>query len=115
MTEIGAILFHDVGTRRHIDAQSGREWSLVVTRELRVAEDFAKALALGADVIVVSSSAMQAFSCITAQICNSNNCPIGIATQKTELCEQFEFQVRAERLAHFFGASVELTQILARA
>ena len=71
--------------RAYLDAKTGSEVTLVITGGLRVAEDFAKAMALGADAIAVSNSAMQAVGCIAARMCNSNNCPVGIATQKPEL------------------------------
>lgn len=101
--------------RTHLDARSGREVTLVVTGGLRVAEDFAKALALGADAVAVSNSAMQAVGCIAARMCNSNNCPVGVATQKPELRKRLDVKVGAERLARYFGASVELMKVLARA
>lgn len=101
--------------RRHLDAKTGGEVSLVITGGLRVAEDFVKAMALGADAVAVSNSAMQAVGCIAARMCNSNNCPVGIATQKPELRKMLDVQIGAEKLARYFGASVELMQVLARA
>jgi len=101
--------------RVHLDRRAGREVTLVITGGLRVAEDFAKAMALGADAIAVSNAAMQAVGCIAARMCNSNNCPVGVATQKPELRKRLDVQVGAERLARYFGASVELMQVLARA
>ncbi len=101
--------------RRHLDAKTGGEVSLVITGGLRVAEDFVKAMALGADAVAVSNSAMQAVGCIAARMCNSNNCPVGIATQKPELRRKLDVQIGAEKLARYFGASVELMQVLARA
>lgn len=101
--------------RRHLDATTGGEVSLIITGGLRVAEDFTKAMALGADAIAVSNSAMQAIGCVAARMCNSNNCPAGIATQKPELRARLQVQDAAERLARFFTASVELMQVLARA
>lgn len=101
--------------RGYLDAKTGREVTLVITGGLRMPEDFVKAMALGADAIAVSNSAMQAVGCIAAQICNSNNCPVGVATQKPELRKRLDVQVGAERLARYFGASVELMQVLARA
>ena len=101
--------------RRHLDARTGRDVTLVITGGLRVAEDFSKAMALGADAIAVSNSAMQAIGCIAARMCNSNNCPVGVATQKPELRQRLDVKVGAERLARLFGASIELMQPLARA
>jgi len=101
--------------RKHLDAKTGREVTLVITGGLRVAEDFVKAIALGADAVAVSNSAMQAVGCIAARMCNSNNCPVGIATQKSELRARLNVQTGAEKLARYFGASMELMQVLARA
>jgi glutamate synthase domain-containing protein 2 len=101
--------------RRHLDAKTGREVTLVITGGLRVAEDFVKAMALGADAVAISNSAMQAIGCIAARMCNSNNCPAGVATQKPELRKRLDVQVSAERLARYLSASVELMQVLARA
>ena len=101
--------------RRHLDAKSGRNVTLVITGGLRMAEDFAKAMAIGADAIALSNSAMQAVGCIAARMCNSNNCPVGVATQKPELRKRLDVQIGAEKLARYFGSSVELMQVLARA
>lgn len=101
--------------RKHLDKTTGGEVTLVITGGLRVAEDFAKAMAIGADAVAVSNSAMQAVGCVAARMCNSNNCPAGIATQKPELRARLDIQTSAERLARYFEASVELMQVLARA
>ncbi len=101
--------------RKHLDARTGNEVTLIITGGLRVAEDFVKALALGADAVAVSNSAMQAVGCIAARMCNSNNCPVGVATQKPELRARLDVQIGAERLARYFGATVELMQVMARA
>lgn len=102
--------------RRYLDAQkaSGRV-TLIITGGLRVPMDFVKAMALGADGIAIANSAMQAIGCVAARICNSNNCPAGIATQKPELRQRVDIDGSAQRLSNFFGASVELMQVMARA
>ena len=74
-----------------------------------------RGIALGADGIAISNSAMQAIGCIAARICNSNNCPAGIATQKPELRKRLNIDNAALRLNNFFKSSVELMQVLARA
>ena len=101
--------------RRHLDAKTGREVTLVITGGLRVAEDFVKAMALGADAIALSNAAMQAVGCIAARMCNSNTCPVGIATQKPELRSKLNIEEGAQRLARYFEASTALMQVLARA
>ncbi|WP_455234511.1 glutamate synthase-related protein [Thiogranum longum] len=89
--------------------------TLIITGGLRVPSDFIKALALGADGIAISNSAMQAIGCIAARICHSNNCPAGIATQKPELRQRLAIDESAQRLANFFQASVQLMKVMARA
>jgi glutamate synthase domain-containing protein 2 len=58
---------------------------------------------------------MQAIGCIGARICNSNNCPAGIATQKPELRARLDIERSAERLNNFLQASVDLMKVMARA
>ncbi len=47
--------------------------------------------------------------------CHTNNCPVGIATQKPQLRARLPVDIAAERLARFFSAAVELMGVLARA
>jgi len=102
--------------RKYLDEQgaSGRV-TLIVTGGLRVPIDFVKALALGADGVAISNSAMQAIGCVAARMCNTNNCPAGIATQKPELRKKLNIETSAQQLSNFFNASVELMQVMARA
>lgn len=101
--------------RRHLDASGNQDITLVITGGLRTPWDFAKALALGADAVAVSNAAMQAIGCLGMRACNSNNCPVGIATQKPELRARLPVQDAADRLERFFTASTELMEVLARA
>jgi len=102
--------------RRYLDKQgaSGRV-TLIITGGLRVPIDFVKAMALGADGIAISNSAMQAIGCVAARMCNTNNCPAGIATQKEELRKKLNIEKSSAQLNNFFNASVELMQVMARA
>ncbi len=102
--------------RRYLDQQgaSGRV-TLIITGGLRVPMDFVKAMALGADGVAVSNSAMQSIGCVAARMCNSNNCPAGIATQKADLRQRLNVAKASTQLANFFNASTELMQVMARA
>ena len=101
--------------RRHLDARERRDVTLVVTGGLRTHTDFAKALALGADAVAVSNAAMQAIGCLGMRACSTDNCPVGIATQKPELRARLPVDEAAQRLRRFFEASTELMAVLARA
>lgn len=58
---------------------------------------------------------MQAIGCVGARICNSNNCPAGIATQKPELRARLDIERSAGQLDNFLRASVDLMKVMARA
>ncbi|MFV2005374.1 MAG: glutamate synthase-related protein [Gammaproteobacteria bacterium] len=102
--------------RHYLDKQgvSGKV-TLIITGGLRMPSDFIKAMALGADGVAIANSAMQSIGCIGARICNTNNCPAGIATQKPELRQRLNVDKSAQRLSNFFDSSVELMQVMARA
>ena len=101
--------------RRHLDTSGRGDVTLVITGGLRKPADFIKALALGADAIAVSNSAIQAIGCLAMRACHTNNCPVGIATQKPHLVNRIVVEKSARQLANFFEASVELMQVMARA
>ncbi len=102
--------------RRHLD-ERGRsgEVTLIITGGLRTPADFAKALALGADGIAVSNAAIQAVGCLAMRACHTNNCPVGIATQKPHLRARLDPDEGALRLERFLTSSVELMKLLCRA
>jgi len=101
--------------RRHLDTCAASDVTLIATGGLRGPADFAKAMALGANGIAVSNAAIQAIGCLGMRACHTNNCPVGIATQKPHLRARLPVDTAATRLARFFTASVELMTVLARA
>jgi nitrite reductase/ring-hydroxylating ferredoxin subunit len=101
--------------RAHLDRLGRGDITLVITGGLRKPADFIKAMALGADAIALSNAAMQAIGCLAMRACHTNNCPVGIATQKPGLVRRLQVEKSARQLANFFGASVELMQVMARA
>ncbi len=100
--------------RRHLDQVGAKDVTLVITGGLRVADDFAKAMMLGADAIAVSNAALQAIGCLGMRACHTNNCPVGIATQKETLRSRLIVEQSAQQLANYFGATNNLLKVIAR-
>ena len=101
--------------RKYLDKVGATDITLIITGGLRVAEDFAKAMMLGADAIAVSNSALQAIGCLGMRACGSNNCPVGIATQKESLRSRIIINESAKQLHNYFEATNNLIKVVARA
>ncbi len=101
--------------RKYLDDKGRHDVTLIATGGLRLPADFAKALALGADAIAVANAAIQAIGCLGMRACHTNNCPVGIATQRQDLRARLIIDESAQRLNRFFRSATELMQILARA
>lgn len=101
--------------RKHLDKRGADDISLVITGGLRVPQDFVKALAMGADAIAIANSAIQAIGCLGMRACNTNNCPVGIATQKEHLRARIQIHQSAKQLSNFLKASTDLMKVVARA
>jgi glutamate synthase domain-containing protein 2 len=101
--------------RNHLDKRGAKNITLIITGGLRTAPDFIKALALGADAVALANSAIQAIGCQAMRACHTNNCPVGIATQKPNLRSRLNVDLSAKQLQNFFNATVGLMQVMARA
>jgi methylamine---glutamate N-methyltransferase subunit C len=101
--------------RKHLDKVGAKDITLVITGGLRIAEDFAKALMLGADAVAISNSALQAIGCLGMRACHTNNCPVGIATQKESLRQRIKIESSAKQLSNFLNATNDLMKVIARA
>lgn len=64
----------------------------------------AKAFALGADLIYVAREAMMSIGCIQAQICHTNRCPSGVATQNSWLQSGINVPLKSERFSNYAKA-----------
>jgi glutamate synthase domain-containing protein 2 len=62
----------------------------------------AMAFAMGVDCINVAREAMMSIGCIQAQICHTNRCPSGIATQSKWKQNGINVPLKSERLAQYF-------------
>ncbi|MEO1011912.1 MAG: FMN-binding glutamate synthase family protein [Bacteroidota bacterium] len=62
----------------------------------------AMAFAMGADCINVAREAMMSIGCIQAQVCHTNRCPAGVATQSKWLQGGIDVPLKSDRLAQYF-------------
>ncbi len=62
----------------------------------------AMAFAMGADCINVAREAMMSIGCIQAQVCHTNKCPSGVATQSKWLQNGIDVPLKSLRLAQYF-------------
>ncbi|MEM9647605.1 MAG: FMN-binding glutamate synthase family protein [Bacteroidota bacterium] len=62
----------------------------------------AMAFAMGVDCINVAREAMMSIGCIQAQVCHTNRCPAGVATQSKWLQNGINVPLKSDRLAQYF-------------
>ncbi len=107
-------LFALYRARKYLDENAATGVSLLITGGLRVSSDFAKALALGADAVAISTTALIAIGCQQYRVCNTGKCPMGIATQDPDLRRRLKVDQAAENLENFFRVSTEELKDFAR-
>lgn len=62
----------------------------------------AMAFAMGVDCINVAREAMMSIGCIQSQVCHTNRCPAGVATQNKWLQRGINVPLKSVRLAQYF-------------
>jgi glutamate synthase domain-containing protein 2 len=60
-----------------------------------------KAIAMGADMTQSARAMMLSIGCIHAQLCNTNTCPVGIATQDKHLMKGLDPALKSVRAANY--------------
>ena len=99
--------------RKYLDEHDS-EIDLTITGGLRVSSDFAKALAMGANAIAVGTAAMIAAACQQYKICDSGDCPVGVATHDDELRKRLKIETASKRVENFLRVSTEELKTFAR-
>lgn len=107
-------LFALYRSRKFLDENNGHDISLIITGGLRVSSDFAKAIAMGADAVAISTAALIAIGCQQYRVCNTGKCPVGIATQDPELCKRLDIDQAAHQLENFLNVSTDELKYFAR-
>jgi len=88
---------------------SGLRDKIKIIASGKVASGFAlvRLLALGADLTYSARAMMLAVGCIQARLCDSNECPVGVATQDPSLTAGLVVADKAPRVAGFHAQTVE--------
>jgi glutamate synthase domain-containing protein 2 len=84
--------------------------SLICGGGIRQSSDVIKAIALGADAVMIGTSALVALGCRVCQKCNTNRCSWGIATQNPRLTSRLDPEEGAQRLTNLVNAWSHETQ-----
>ena len=79
---------------------------------LRTGKDIILAAAMGAQEFGFGTIAMIATGCVMARICHTNNCPIGVATQRQDLRNRFP-GIPSDLVNFFIFIAEEVREILA--
>ena len=99
--------------RKYLDEHES-DIDLTITGGLRVSSDFAKALAMGANAVAIGTGAMIAAACQQYKICDSGDCPVGVATQDDELRKRLKTETAAKRVENYLKVSTEELKTFAR-
>ncbi len=99
--------------RKQLD-EAGSDITLCITGGFRDSTDIAKALAMGADAVALATASMIAIGCQQYRICDTDRCPVGIATQDPSLRGRFEIAKSVERFLNFYEATARELRAFAR-
>ena len=99
--------------RKYLD-ENNLDIDLVITGGLRIASDFAKAIAMGADAIAIASSALMALNCQQYRVCHTGKCPVGVATQDENLRKNLNISNGTKRVYNFLKTSNDELKMFGR-
>ena len=92
------------------------EIKLMASGKIFTGFHIARALALGADMVSCARAMMMAIGCIQALECNTNSCPVGVATQNKSLMSGLDVNDKSFRVANFHRKTLKsFTELIAAA
>ena len=80
--------------------------------KIATGSDIVKRLAIGADYTNAARAMMMAVGCIQSQRCNTNECPVGVATQDPKRSRALDVGDKTERVYRYQHAAVAEAQRL---
>nr|QCI08974.1 glutamate synthase [Inkyuleea mariana] len=104
LTEVHQVLMNNLLRDRVI---------LRVDGGLRTGKDIVLAALMGAEEFGFGTIAMIATGCVMARICHTNNCPVGVATQRQNLRNRYP-GIPSDLVNYFIFVAEEVRQILAQ-
>ena len=97
-----------VGLKKHI--------KVIASAKIFTGFHMARAFALGADLVNSARGMMLALGCIQARECNTNSCPVGVATQNPTLYKGLDVNDKYVRVANYQNKTVQaFTEMIAAA
>ncbi|MDT8410859.1 MAG: FMN-binding glutamate synthase family protein [Vicingaceae bacterium] len=83
------------------------EIKVVASGKIFTGFHIARVIALGADMVNSARAMMMAVGCIQALQCNTNTCPVGVATQNKSLMKGLNVNDKSVRVANFHAETVK--------
>ncbi len=84
-----------------------KEIKLIASGKIITGFHMARAVALGADICYSARAMMLSVGCIQALLCNTNTCPVGVATQNASLMKGLVVEDKAPRVANFHEETIQ--------
>jgi glutamate synthase domain-containing protein 2 len=85
---------------------------IAASGKVATGSDIVKRLAIGADYTNAARAMMMAVGCIQSQRCNTNECPVGVATQDPKRSRALDVTDKTERVYRYQHAVVAEAQRL---
>lgn len=94
-----------VDTLRGYDLK--KEIKIIAAGKIISSFHLARAIAVGADLCYSARAMMMAVGCIQALVCNTNACPVGVATQNPALMKGLDVEHKSVRIYNYHRKTIK--------